>query len=62
MAGGLGSFLLFVPLNNATQPPIVTSGMGFGGGSRYKTPATTASRGLTVAPQLKPMKKFRRMR
>jgi hypothetical protein len=64
MPAGLGSFLLYVQ-QNLQAGSIVTvqsSGMGFGGGSRYRTPATTASRGLTVSPQMKSMKKFRRMR
>jgi hypothetical protein len=63
MPAGLGAFLLYVYQNNAT-PPVVAPApvMGFGGGTRYRTPATTASRGLSNLKSLQAMKQNRRMK
>ena len=70
MAAGLGAFLLYVYQNNATPAMVVPAPvMGFGSGTRYRTPATTASRGSLPAMKeastlmrLQAMKRNRRMR
>ena len=64
MAAGLGAFLLYVQQNLAAGGVVTvqSSGMGFGGGSRYRTPATTASRGISNLKSLQAMKRNRRMR
>jgi hypothetical protein len=63
MPAGLGGYIPMMFQNDAVTPVTSTATlMGFGSGSRYRTPATTASRGLTVSPPMQQLKKHRRMK